>query len=425
MSDSEAELTLILKAKNLASKEVDKLHGSLSKLGGTLATVAKLGVIALAAAGAVLVGILVEGAKRAAEEQVGIAKLGAALKANIKHFDGNTDAIEKVIAKREELAFSDDELRTSLTFLVTKYHDVARAQDIQSTAMDVARLKGISLADATVLVSKGMDGSSKVLKQLGIDLPATASAQERLTAIQKKAAGQAEAYSKTAAGGQKAFQIAMDDVLEDVGSAFLPLMTQFFNMLRLKVIPAVRDIIGRVQAWYSDNKPLITQIKDFAVTVLGTLFTIIGNVLGRLKDVITWISNSKPIMNGLRTTFDIIAKAIGFVVDALKQLVKWAEKAVGWLANIKAPDITGITDLIPHFASGGTIPGPRGSAQLIVGHGGEKVSSGGAGGGGGGGGTVYINSVWPPTQAQLREIMTVLEREMGYRLAAAPPTRGR
>jgi hypothetical protein len=174
VSDSEAELTLILKAKNLASREVDKLHGSLGKLGSSLATVAKLGVLALAAAGAVLVGVLVEGAKRAAEEQVGIAKLGAALQANIKGFNGNTDAIEKVIAKREELAFSDDELRTSLTTLVTKYHDVARAQDIQSTAMDVARLKGISLEEATNLVSKGMDGSAKVLPRLpGATLPTT------------------------------------------------------------------------------------------------------------------------------------------------------------------------------------------------------------------------------------------------------------
>lgn len=416
---NEAEVALVLKAKNLASKEVDKLRGSFSNLGGTLRTLGKVGILAVLTGIAGLAAGLTEATKRAAEEQVGIRRLDAALRANVAGFNGNTDAIEKVIAKREQLAFSDDELRSSLTFLVTKYQDVTKAQDIQSVAMDVARLKNISLEEATALVSKGMDGNSKVLKQLGLDLPATATEQERLTAIQQKAAGQAEAYGQTAAGGQKAFQIAMDDLLEDVGTAFLPIMAEFFRMLTNNVIPAIRDVIGRVSDWYAQNKPMIDQIVHFSTEVLGFLIEVIGNVIGRLGDIINWIASNKTIMNGLKALFQGIADTIGFVVDALKQVVRWAEKAIGWLTNIRVPDLGGF---LPDFHTGGVVPGPRGAPSLAVVHGGEKVTSpgpvGGAGVGGGPGGGAPVEI---PIIVDGRELARVVDRRLFFAARASSP----
>lgn len=420
MASSEATLSLVLKARNLASREVDGLHRSLGKLHGVLTTLGKVGILAVVTALVGLGAALGDAMKRAAEEEVNIKKLDAALKANVKGFNGNTDAIEAVISKREDLAFSDDELRGSLATLVTKFHDVKTAQDVQATAMDVARLKGISLADATLLVSKGMDGSAKVLKQLGIELPKTATQQDRLAAIQKKAAGQATAYSKTAAGGQKAFQIAMDDVLEDVGKGFLPIMTEFFTILRVKVIPAVRDIIGRVQKWFAENKPLVDQITTFVKGVLGFMATLIGNVAAKLGELVAGISKSKPAMAILQGAFDVLKKTLEFIVDLLKQAWAAVEKLIDALTHLQLPDITGITDLIPHFATGGVAPGPRGHPVVAVLHGGEKVSSPGAEGKSGG-----LAGGFEAVAISKRDLARAMDQEMYFMLRRAAPAGGR
>lgn len=345
MGGSETELSLVLKAKNLASREVDKLHSSLSRIkggaGSAVSGLASFGKTAgLLAGGGLLavVGILGAATKAAADEERGVARLNAALKANDKSFTGNSDAIEAAITKREELAFSDDDLRASLTLLVTKTHDSNKALALQTTAMDLARLKGIGLEEASAMLTKGLDGNSKVLKQLGIDLPATATQQERLTAIQKVSAGQAAAYGKTAAGAQEAFQIALGDVVEEVGAAFLPVMVGLFGFLRTTALPAIRNVIAAVQKWLAENKPLVEQIKTVVggalkgfITTLVTIWTKVGEVIG-----ILWGGGKGPLavaLRGAAGVFDVVTTAVGFVVDKIAGLIGWIKDAINWLGD--------------------------------------------------------------------------------------------
>lgn len=468
-ADSEAELTLVIKAKNLASREVDRLHGSLTKakgaaggLGDGLVTLTKVGVLGLAAGLVGVIGFLGIATKKAMEEQVGIDRMTTALAANVKGFSGNTDSIEALIHKREDLAFSDGDLRDSLTTLVTKYKDVDQAQRIQGVAMDVARLKGISLADATALVTKGMDGNKKILTQLGIELPKTASAQDRLTAIQAKAAGQAEKYGASAAGGQEAFQIAMDDVIEDVGSGLIPIITAAFGFLRTQAIPAIRGVIGAVSKWMSENRPLIDQIRNVLVKVIGMVIekislvvgwigrfvgaiagnkdamnflkTIMGaiaeeiglvweaisRVVGFIADLVSAISHNKPVMAAFAAGFDAIHAAVSAVVDALRWIIDNIGRVLGAIGSIKLPDLTG---WIPHFAAGGEIPGPVGQPKLIVGHGGERVVK-----------SAYANAqggaAASPSGVLLlgvseRDLEEMIDRRQYFRLQRAAPTMGR
>lgn len=332
----EATLTLILKARNLAGRDLDRLGNGLGGVGtkakaagGQVAHFGKLAAIAagtgVLALGAAIIGLT----EKAAEEEKGIARMTAALKANDKAFDGNTDAIEAVIAKREALAFSDDQLRDSLTVLVTKYHDTDKALALQSTAMDLARLKGIGLTDASQLLAKGLDGNKKVLAQLGIELPKTATEQDRLAAIQKAAAGQAEAYGKSAAGAQEAFGIALADVGEDIGSAFLPVMTGLFTTLREDVLPAIRRVAGAVGRWLDENRPLINQLKAFASGVLATVISALKTVITWLKGVFDTITSNKDVMNVLRTGFAVIAAAVDLAWKAL-------QKVLGFIGDVFA-----------------------------------------------------------------------------------------
>lgn len=165
-----------------------------------------------------LTGIIGDSIKAFNEDQASIAKLNTSLKANVPAWDGNTDAIERTLKARMALGFSDDEQRDSLAVLVAKTHDVTKALEIQAAAMDLARLRGISLADATSAISKGMSGSGRALKDLGIDVKDYASGTEILTAIQKKATGQAAAYAQTNEGKLLVSQIKVGEAMERLGS---------------------------------------------------------------------------------------------------------------------------------------------------------------------------------------------------------------
>lgn len=168
--------------------------------------------------------VLSDATQAALEEEVSIQKLGSALKANVAGWDGNTAAIERTLTARMALGFSDDEQRESLAILVAKTGDVTKALNIQRAAMDLARLKSISLAEASKAIALGMGGSGRALKELGINVKDYANETEILTAIQAKAAGQAEDYANTNAGKLLVSQIKVGEAMEKLGAKTLPVL---------------------------------------------------------------------------------------------------------------------------------------------------------------------------------------------------------
>lgn len=159
-------------------------------------------------------------------EEASIAKLGTALKANIPNWNGNTDAIEKTLSARMKLGFADDEQRESLALLVAATNDSAKALDLQRTAMDLARLKGISLADASAALIKVEGGQFRLLKSLGIELKDNATQTEALAAVQKAAEGQAAAYAETTGGKLLVAQTQIGEAMEKFGTAILPAVAE-------------------------------------------------------------------------------------------------------------------------------------------------------------------------------------------------------
>jgi hypothetical protein len=173
--------------------------------GGITGGVAKMGLLAgpVGLVGGLvgeLGGKLAEAAKAADEEQIGMNRLYTSMQANIKGWDGNKDSVEAYISKQQELAFGDDQLRDSLNVLVSQTHNLKQAQELQTTAMDLARAKKIDLAAATKLVGKVDLDSLGILKKLGIEVTDHMTKEQALAAIRQQTAGQAEAYANTTEG---------------------------------------------------------------------------------------------------------------------------------------------------------------------------------------------------------------------------------
>lgn len=276
MADTKTTLTWLLKDQvsgpaskikgslGAAEAQAGKSSGVFGKLGGALGGLVNPTTLAVGGIGA-MVGVLGYSIKAAADEQKNIEKMNTSLKANIPNWNGNTDAIEGLIKKRENLAFSDDELRNSMALLVASTHDVGQAQDLQATAMDLARLKGVDLETATIALAKANNGSTKELKALGIAVDDSKDKTQVLAAIQKAAAGQAEAYAGTTNAKWETFMIKVQDVAEELGTALMPVMDALVSFLSDFVVPAIEAVVGAISkliGFIKDAIGFFTQLFD-------------------------------------------------------------------------------------------------------------------------------------------------------------------
>lgn len=201
----------------------------------------------MAAAGAFIVAdkalsFLADAANAAREEDAAIATLTQSIQANDKAWDGNIDAVEKVIESRQDLAFADDAQRQSIQGLVAITGDLDKALELNRTAMDLARLRNIDLTTASDILGRVYGGNTGILSRYGIVLEKGATSTEALAKIQEMAAGQAEAYAETSQGQAEKLQIAWDNMQEDLGTALLPLLDELVETMNDDVIPAVKTL---------------------------------------------------------------------------------------------------------------------------------------------------------------------------------------
>jgi hypothetical protein len=191
---------------------------------------------------------LMDSVKAAAEEEVGIRRLSTAIRENVVGWNGNIEAIERVIDEREKLGFSDGEQRDSLARLTAVTKDHNKALDLQRIAMDFARLRGIDLASAGDIIGKVYAGNVGILTRYGIQLARGTSATEALAEIQRRAAGQAEAFADTAAGAAATLAIEFENLQEDIGAELLPVMVDLAEVARDDLVPAIRGIVDGAKA---------------------------------------------------------------------------------------------------------------------------------------------------------------------------------
>lgn len=224
-----------------ADDQAKKAATSFGGIGSTLGSFITPTTAAVAAVGTLTVA-MGAAASAALEEEKGIAALTASLRANDPAAANHIDAIEETIRQRENLAFADDEQRESLAALVSVTKDANKALALQRTAMDLARLKGISLASASELLGKVYGGNVGILSRYGIQLERGTSATEALAEIQRRAAGQAEEFANTSTGAIESMNIVFDDVVEDIGALLLPVLRDLALFVRDDLLPTLREM---------------------------------------------------------------------------------------------------------------------------------------------------------------------------------------
>jgi len=309
------EISLLVKMKDEASKELDKLQ---KNVGLTSKQMRNMGIGMMAAGGAIVAGMGMA-VKAANAERIGISRLEAQLKNVGVSYDHVKGSLEDVIsATQYKTGIADDEQRIALGELVMITGDYQRSLDLMPLALDLAAAKEMDLGTAAEVVGRVAVGNTTILKRYGIELKEGATAAEALAEMQSKVGGTAEATRDP----MKVLGAQIGDLKEAIGTALLPVVTKWLDKLTL--------IIKNVQIWAEANPTLIKTIAAVGVALIGA-----GGLLIALSQI------SKAVIS---------INAALVVLRALSGPTGWAMLAAGMA--IAAGTIVGMKKLI----GGATVP---------------------------------------------------------------------
>jgi len=321
-------------------RELNKTARSLEKTAGTLnapfAAAAKGFAIAGAAAVAVG-GAMFAAAKAAAEEDASIARLNATISANTNITEDQRRAMDAAVESRQNLAFSDDELRDSLARLIPRTGDVTKAIELQGIAADFARLRGVSLATASDLVGKVFSGNTSILSRYGFTVEEGATATEALAMIQNAAAGQAEAYADTVAGSLEIIKNGIDNTVEDIGRVVLPILAKVLTAFRDEIMPRIKEFgIAFANAFVRAIEKLQPFITTMVTQVLPAIIAVGGAIIGTLVKALTEVGKFIGDNTGLVLALVGAYTAFTIAVNIAATATRLAATAMGIFNAIMA-----------------------------------------------------------------------------------------
>jgi hypothetical protein len=271
------------------SKQAQK---DITKLGKQFDAFSKKATLAFAAAGAAVgafaVKVGTDAVRAAMEDQKSQALLASTLRNTVGATDAAIASTEQYITLlQKEVNVADDELRPALATLARATGDVASAQSLLGTALNVSAGTGKDLASVSLALSKAVNGNLGALTRLGIPLDANTikskDFNKALGVLNDTFKNQADVRAKTLEFRLKGLNIAYGEVLETLGYALLPVIEQFANAISTKVLP-------QLEAWIAANKDelaaglttILTQIPQLITSVFN-LFDYIQRNLGTIK----------------------------------------------------------------------------------------------------------------------------------------------
>jgi hypothetical protein len=295
-----------------------KSEGGVKGFGGAIGALA--GPVGIATAGIGVAAAAVIGlTAAAAEDRDEQLKLEQAVKTSGAAHGDWAKQVDDAITAGQDLAFTDSETRAGLEHLVTATGDMTQANQLLTLSQDVARKAGVSLEDASKAVAKAHAGQDGALRKLLPGMAKGATSAETLANATKLAKGQADLYSKSAAGMGAKSSDAFAEIGETIGSAFLPIMDE--------VLPALLPVVKQLGQLVSTVLPLIIPLIKILAKALGLVASVLGTLVGWLVKLVTWLVKA--------------AQKVGAFLDKINPLKGFKLPSLPFLSSAPAPPASG------------------------------------------------------------------------------------
>jgi hypothetical protein len=309
------------KSLKTASGDVDSFGDKIGKAGKVIGAAF---VAAAAAAGAYAIKIGIEGVKAAVEDEKAQTQLALALENATGATTAQIAATEQSILQMSlATGVADDELRPALGRLVRSTGDITKAQDLLTTALDIATATGKPLETVSNALGKAYDGNTAALGKLGIGLSAaelkTMSFEQVQTRLSDLFGGAAAANAETYAGRIARVQVAFDEAKETLGTALLPILEKLLTFINDNALPAINAFSNAFSLTDSDGFGKI--VSDVGTTIKDTvqpIFTAFQGGLVKIKNVIVENKESfEAFWDVVKYVAPLIGATIGKAIDVV------------------------------------------------------------------------------------------------------------
>lgn len=335
-----ADVDQLKKSLNTGSTEVqgfgDKI-GDFGKKAGL--AFAAAGIAAAAYAGK----LLIDGVQSAIADEAAQAKLATTLKNVTGATDDQIKAVEKQILKTSLLTGkTDDELRPSFDRLVRSTKNVEEAAKLQALALDISAGGTISLEAASNALAKANEGTTTALGKLKTGLTAaelkTMSFEEITAKLGETFKNQASIQADTFAGKMARLNVAFDEGKETVGSFVLDAITPMVNTFVNQVVPAIQKFAEEI------GPKLEPVIKFLGTYIQETLVPQFKALWGFITDFLVPIFSAilTPAIEGLRSAFQKVQKAVGDNTEELKPFLSFMKQVAEFARDTLAPIFGGV-----------------------------------------------------------------------------------
>jgi len=333
------DIDQLKKSLSTGTKEVDGFAG---KLGGFAKKAGAAFAVAGAAAGAYAATLLVDGVKSAIEDEAAQAKLATTLKNVTGATNNQIKAVEDYITKTALAnGITDDKLRPSLDRLIRSTKDQTEAQKLQTLALDISAGTGKDLQAVSEALGKAYDGNLGALKKLGVGIDDSIIKSKNFdaaaAALSKTFEGQASQQAETFAGKMARLNVAFDEAKETVGSYVLDAITPLVTNIVNKGIPALTDFANNLGKTLGPAfGQIVKVVRDDLLPILVSWWKFLYNeVIPAIGSVVG------PILEGLKSAFDKIKKAITDNSAELQPFYDALEKVWDFIKKYLAPLLGG------------------------------------------------------------------------------------
>jgi hypothetical protein len=295
-------------------------------------------LLGVAGAAVAVGGFSIEAASAA---QVVDARLAVA----VKNAGGNMEEMEPKVKSLDgamrNYGFSNEDTNGALATLTTSLKDPAQAMKVMSVAADLAKAKNIDLNSAALMVAKGMEGQTRPLKALGIDLPvyagnaqavklaqiAMSTAQDNVNKILAKTPDAANSASKAHGTYEKAMRTAAlaQEKLTQTQSSGAQILKTLSERVKGSAAAFGDTLKGKLDAAKAG-------LQNIGETIGKQLIPIILKVITGAQNVAKWFGQNKDVAIALGVVLGSIA-AILIGVYVAQKLVA-VGMAIGKAATI-------------------------------------------------------------------------------------------
>jgi hypothetical protein len=261
----ENKVTVVLSAKDQASKVFDKL-------GGALKTSVVAGAAAAAAAMAALTFELVKATQAANVQEEAEVKLSVALRSVGKASRESLDGLKAHASALQNVTqFGDETILGVQALLVQlgRLSDTSQIERATEATLQFAAATGTDLQAAALLVAKAAQGQTASLSRYGLILregiPPQEKFNELLNLMEQNFGGTAEALGATFQGRQKQASNAFGDMQEQIG----------FTITQSE---AMQELLGTMARAFSQAGSFIDENRDTLISFVkdGVLVAVSG-----------------------------------------------------------------------------------------------------------------------------------------------------